>query len=104
MVSISSAADTKSAASSTGSIKAALLATISALMLLANQHLRAGMKDRVACLNGQRLKIGEGLAPTLTGISAAGLLHHLLERFRKITALKCCHPKSQPMERSVTCN
>ena len=30
----------------------ALLATISALTILANQFLRAGMKNRFACLNG----------------------------------------------------
>ena len=77
----------------------ARLATISALTILADQLLRAGMKNRFACLNGQRLKIGEGLAPTLTGISAAGLLHHLMERIIQIPDLKRCHPRSRPMER-----
>jgi len=51
-VSISSGDSTKSAASSAYSNKAAPLATISALTILANQFLRTGMKNRVACLNG----------------------------------------------------
>ena len=96
----------------------ALLATISALTILANQFLRAGMKNRFACLNGERLEIGEGLTATLAGISAADLLqaterllaqtapmlarpelHHLMERIGKIPDLKRCHPRRLQMKR-----
>jgi hypothetical protein len=86
---------------------------ISARTVLADQLFRAGIEDRGARRKGKGLKIGEGLPATLAAIAATSLLQitkrllakaamvlagpelqHLVQRIRKIAALKGCHPKT----------